>query len=73
MKQYETKWLFTDAEADVTICSYKQTSFMASMIGSMIVNLFVNFVTNLNDPLFKRDLPFLTEYTGSTIFLNTVN
>lgn len=62
-KKYEEEYLFSDSEADETMCSYKQTSYMASMIGSIITNLFVNFVSNLciSD---LRSLPFITEYNG---------
>ena len=62
--EYETKYLFSDAEADTTLCSYKQTSYMANMIGSLIVNLFTNFVANELLGFLGRDLPFLTQYSG---------
>lgn len=66
--QYEQDFLFSDYQADETICSYKQTTFMANMIGSIIVNLFVNFCANECDPLVPRDLPFYTEYNAETMF-----
>ena len=53
MVEYENKWLFSDSEAEETICSYKQTTFMANMIASVMVNVFVNFVAN---QLKKNDL-----------------
>lgn len=68
MKEYEDKWLFSDAEAEETICSYKQTTFMANMIASTMVNIFVNFIANQCEPLFPRDVPFFTSYDASTIF-----
>ena len=68
-KLYETKYLFDDSQADATICSYKQTSYMANMIGSMIVNLFVNFVANEVGGM--RDLPFLTSYEGESLMFET--
>lgn len=67
-ERYRREFLFSDEEADETICSYKQTSFMATMIGALIVNLFVNFCANECDPLIPRDLPFYTEYTAETMF-----
>ena len=73
ISKYMNNCLFTDAEADETVCSYKQTSFMANMIGSLITNLFVNFVTNLCDPVMYRDLPFLTSYDASIMFFKTEN
>ena len=60
-KRYEQEFLFDDSEAEQTICSYKQTTFMANMIASVMVNLFVHYCANLCDPLIPRDLPFFTE------------
>lgn len=68
MKLYEEEWLFSDAEAEETLCSYKQTTFMANMIASVMVNLFVNFVANECDPVFPRDVPFLTTYDATTMY-----
>jgi sulfur carrier protein ThiS adenylyltransferase len=71
INRYHTDFLFTDAEADETICSYKQTTFCANMIASYMVNLFVNFCANQCNPLIDRDLPFLTTYNAETIYLKT--
>ena len=68
MKEYEDKWLFGDAEAEETICSYKQTTFMANMIASVMVNVFVNFVANQCGPIIDRDVPFFISYDASTMF-----
>ena len=73
MSLYESKYLFRDDQAEETICSYKQTSFIANMIGSIIVNLFVNFCANECDPLVPRDLPFLTEYNAERMFFKVTN
>lgn len=70
-KIYENQHLFSDGEADATVCSYKQTSHCANMIGSLIVNLFVNFVANECEPLIPRDLPFLTSYDAERMFFKT--
>lgn len=72
MSKYEQEFLFSDADADETICSYKQTSFMANMIASVMVNLFVNFCANQCDPLIPRDLPFFTEYTAETMYFKVI-
>lgn len=72
MKEYEDKWLFSDEEAEETICSYKQTSFMANMIASVMTNIYVNFITNLCDPIIKRDIPFFISYDASTMFTKVV-
>lgn len=68
MKEYEEKWLFSDAEAEETICSYKQTTFMANMIASVMVNVFVNSVANQCNPIIDRDVPFFISYDASTMF-----
>lgn len=68
MVEYEDKWLFSDAEAEETICSYKQTTFMANMIASVMVNVFVNFVANQCGPIIDRDVPFFISYDASTMF-----
>lgn len=46
INRYNNEYLFSDAEAEETICSYKQTTFCANMIASYMVNLFVNFCAN---------------------------
>lgn len=71
INKYSEKYLFSDSEADNTVCSYKQTTFMANMIGSIMVNLFVNFVANQCNPLIDRDLPFYTTYNAETMFYKT--
>lgn len=70
IKEYQEKWLFSDDEAEATICSYKQTTFMANMIASMMVNVFVNFAANLSDPapIIPRDIPFFISYSADTMF-----
>lgn len=69
--RYQREFLFSDSEADETICSYKQTTFCANMIASYMVNLFVNFAANQCNPLIDRDLPFLTTYNAETMYLKT--
>lgn len=71
ISRYNNEFLFSDAEADETICSYKQTTFCANMIASYMVNLFVNFCANQCGPLIDRDLPFLTTYNAETMYLKT--
>lgn len=71
--KYKKEYLFNDNEVDETTCSYKQTSFMANMIASVMVNLFVNFIANQCDPLIPRDLPFYTNYIAETMYFKTIN
>lgn len=68
--KYSTDFLFSDEEADETQCSYKQTTYMANMIGSIMVNLFTNFVANeIVEGL--RDLPFFTSYSADSMMFKT--
>lgn len=69
MNKYEHEWLFSDEEAEATQCSYKQTSFCANMIASVMVNLLVNFIANKCNPLIERAVPFFTYYDASQMFV----
>lgn len=71
INSYRDNWLFDDSDVEEAICSYKQTSYMANMIGSVMTNLFVNFCANMCDPVMPRDVPFLTRYDGTTMFFKT--
>lgn len=72
IKKYEEEYLFSDAEVDTTVCSYKQTTFMANMIASTMVNCFVNFAANQCDPLIERSLPFYTYYNAELMYFKTL-
>jgi hypothetical protein len=73
IKEYQNNALFLDSEGEATICSFKQTTFMANLIGSFIVNLFINFVANECDPLITKDIPYYTEYKADTMYLKTIS
>lgn len=68
INRYREKYLFDDKDADATVCSYKQTTYMANMIGSIMVNLFTNFVANEIVPN-MRALPFFVEYEAATMHI----
>ena len=72
MAEYANKYLFTDAQAEETQCSLKQTTYLACMIGSMIVNLFTNWTANLLNPIIPYDLPFFTEYDAQNMIFKTI-
>jgi len=72
MAEYAEKYLFTDAEAEETQCSLKQTTYLACMIGSFIVNLFTNWTANLLNPIIPYDLPFFTEYDAQNMIFKTI-
>lgn len=69
--RYKREFLFTDYEADATICSMKQTTYLACMIGSLMVNLFTNFIANSLNPIIPYDLPFFTEYDAQNMIFKT--
>ena len=71
INKYHKEYLFEDYEAESIQCSMKQTTFCANMIGSVIVNLFTNFIANQLKPLIDRDLPFKTYYDASMMYFKT--
>ena len=71
IKRYNDEFLFSDLDVNEAVCSYKQTTFCASMIASYMTNLLVNFCTNQTNPIIDRDLPFFTTYNAETMYLKT--
>ena len=71
MDRYEKEFLFSSSEVEHTVCSLKQTTYMASMIGSIITNLFTNFVANTLKPDFPYSLPFFTAYDAENMVFIT--
>lgn len=71
MNRYETEFLFSDFQAEHTVCSMKQTTYLACMIGSLMVNLFTNFIANSLNPIIPYDLPFFTEYDSPNMLFKT--
>ena len=70
MDSYVNNYLFNDYEAQRETCSYKQTGFLADMIGAFMVNLVVNFCANQVNPRRNMTLPFMTSYRSSMMFLD---
>lgn len=70
MDNYVNNYLFNDYEAQRETCSYKQTGFLADMIGAFMVNLVVNFCANQVNPRRNMTLPFMTSYRSSMMFLD---
>lgn len=69
--RYKKEFLFSDSMADATVCSMKQTTYLACMIGSLMVNLFTNFIANSLNPIIPYDLPFFTEYDAQNMLFKT--
>ena len=73
MEIYEKEWLFPDEEGDTTVCSYKQTTFSAMMIGALIANILVNHIYNSVTNTKLRLVPFFSEYEATSMRLtNTI-
>ena len=71
IQRYSKDFLFSDKEADETICSLKQTTYLACMIASIITNNLVNFCANLAAGFNINSVPFLTEYDSNNMYLKT--
>lgn len=73
MDRYKDEFLFSSSEAEHTVCSMKQTTYLASMIGAVMVNLFTNFVANTLSPVIPYSLPFFTEYDAQYMIFRKEN
>lgn len=67
---YIHNFMFRDEDADEVVCSMKQTSFMANMIGSMISNLYMSICLR-EVSKFPYGVPFMIEYDCLTYQLKT--
>lgn len=71
IEKYERDCLFGDSESEAVVCSLKQTTFMANMIGSIIANLFVNYCGDLKCPNEMYMVPFFTYYDSRLMYFKT--
>ena len=72
-KLYSDNYLFSDEEATRTVCSFKQTSYVAQMIGGIITNIVINFWSNIlldEENNFPRSVPFILEYNSDLMIFN---
>lgn len=70
--EYTNKWLFDQSEGEPTVCSFKQTTYVAQIIGGLIANLVVNFAASqLEDAMYS--VPFFTNYVSDIVFLKAIN
>lgn len=69
--EYSRKHLFHDSAVQDAPCSFKQTSHVAGMIGSLITNMLLSHITNCNLGNKGREVPFFYEYFMPINFLNT--
>lgn len=69
IEEYE-KTLFDDSEVEEPICSYKQTTHIAAMIGSFMTNFFLNHLNNALSGIDLYDVPFYTSYMSGINILD---
>ena len=43
---YRDKWLFSDTAAQTVPCSMKQTSYTGSILGGLVVNIIINYISS---------------------------
>ena len=71
MERYEREFLFDDSQAESEVCSRKQTTYLACMIGSIMTNLFINWVASCLDPIIPYKLSFFTQYEAQHMIFKT--
>lgn len=71
ISKYKDEWLFSDSQAEETLCSYKQTSFCANLVAGFMVNALVNFIANMCNPIIERPVPFFTSYNAELMYFKT--
>lgn len=69
MKRYEEE-LFTDEEADETVCSFKQTAYISNMVASFMVHTYINWLTTISGGF--AVLPFKQEFNSFTSDYKTI-
>lgn len=69
MKKYIQEFLFDDSEVDEAPCSFKQTTYCAAMISSIMCNVLVNFMSNS----YARPVILFQEYDAETMSLKQEN
>lgn len=67
IERYRNEFLFSDEEGNSTICSFKQTSHIASMIASYMVTIYTNFLSNLHYNMYVRNIPFMIFFNAQTL------
>lgn len=70
IQRYNNEFLFSDNEAEETICSMKQTTYLSCMIASYMTNIFINFVANSTNPIIPYDIPFFLEYNAQSMLFH---
>lgn len=61
-EDYLNNYLFDDEDVPETICTFKQTSHLASMIASFSVGFYTNWLSNLVQNMDIYFVPYFYEY-----------
>lgn len=64
-EQYRDEFIFDDSEVSDPLCSMKATSHIGGMIGSLMTQLFTNYITNHETGMDLRELPLQKCYEAS--------
>lgn len=64
LERYKNQMLFNDSEAESDVCSIKQTTYMGTMIASLIANTLIHTAQSTDNTV-----PFLLEYDANTFNL----
>lgn len=65
IEKYNKEALFSSKEAEPTICSYKQTKYMAQMIGCLMADTLVAYIMKTNVSKYVQ-IPYYREYDSPT-------
>jgi hypothetical protein len=69
-QEYQSEWLFSDAEAAELNCTNKQTPHIGTMCGTYMLAAFNNWLCNKTD--FRRPTPFRIEVDLQTFYFKTM-
>jgi hypothetical protein len=70
MSEYENNYLFSDSEVEDAPCTFKQTSYLAAIIGGLMVNCFLNHIQNSYNTNVTFTVPFKTEFYAPLMLLS---
>jgi len=65
VEEYIDKYIFDGSRISEPMCSMKATSHIGGMIGSIMTQVFTNYLTNFNTGLDLREVPLCKRYEAS--------
>lgn len=72
IEKYRNEALFEDSAISEDICSLKQTSHIAAMIGAQMFAFITNFIANMKDNIDGRVVPYKYEYFSPLVLHNMI-